>query len=692
MSSVQYQPGAFGAMESFERQEFFDELLSWFDDYYREEIGELVQHYPRERTHLCIDHADLRLRQELMPIADALLHEYDEVTAFMADVLAEYDLPVDIDLSDPGVDVRVTGLPDEQVLRPSELRKEHVGQYVAVEGTLSRVTAAAERPVELTFICQRCGVPQTIPQTGDELQEPHECADCQRKGPFAVDHSKSDFDDYASLEVEDREAAMMGTASVMGEALNDVLELGGDYGLWGRAGDTVRVYGTVDLQQRAKSGKQSNLYDRYLHVQHVEFVGETGVDVHDHREEFEEIADSGEAITTLCDALAPQLEGGKRLREVKLGIIAYLFGSPRIDRDGETYRGDLHMLLIGDPSTGKSTLLREAYHLSPRAERVSGTNTTGVGLTAAATQSDFDGQWTLSPGALPRANGGHCIVDEIDKAQGNASEKLHDAMEGDQQISISKAGIHATLKTRAGLLAGGNPDSGRINRYEDFGEQVGVDPALLSRFDLVFLMFDRPDAQGDREKVKHVIGSMGDPDSGSVRAVEADVIRAWISYARQYVTPAISDEQVRQRIEDWYVEQRGESPDDGVSLTLRMAEAVSRIAKAFARVRLSGEVGMADVDLAIQLAQRVMGDIHFDPDSAEFDADRAEGHVSHGTLSNKDLDKRIRRITQEGAKTVSEIAGELNENPERVRNRVQKHRDRGDMYAPGSGDAVQWID
>ncbi|TKX76263.1 hypothetical protein EXE53_32825, partial [Halorubrum sp. SD626R] len=143
--------------------------------------------------------------------------------------------------------------------------------------------------------------------------------------------------------------------------------------------------------------------------------------------------------------------------------VAWLFNAYRIDNDLGSYRGDLHFGLIGDPGRGKSTILSRLNEIAPKSEFRSGTGLSKIGLTAAAVQEEFAGttEWTLSPGILPRANGGHCIIDEVDDVVDEKTKSMHDALEGDQMVKVDKAGITADLPTRTALLASGNPVHGR---------------------------------------------------------------------------------------------------------------------------------------------------------------------------------------------------------------------------------------
>ena len=180
-------------------------------------------------------------------------------------------------------------------------------------------------------------------------------------------------------------------------------------------------------------------------------------------------------------------------------------GSAKEMPDGSRLRGDIHVLLIGDPGIAKSQLLRYVVKLSPRAIYTSGQSSTAAGLTATAVKDEFgDGRWTLEAGALVLADMGVAAVDEMDKMEKGDRSALHEAME-QQSISVAKAGITATLKSRCALLGAANPKYGRFDMYGDISDQINMPPSLLSRFDLIFIMTDQPEQKRDLAIAEHIL-------------------------------------------------------------------------------------------------------------------------------------------------------------------------------------------
>jgi len=287
--------------------------------------------------------------------------------------------------------------------------------------------------------------------------------------------------------------------------------------------------------------------------------------------------------------------------DIKLAIALQMFGGVRKQLpDGSVKRGDSHIMLVGDPGTNKSGLLKYAKKLAPRSIYTSGKSSSGVGLTAAAVRDDFGGGgWTLEGGAMVRANNGTACIDEFDKMGEEDRGSMFEAL-AEQEISVSKAGINATLPARTRVLAAANPETGRFDKMAPIAEQINLDPALISRFDLIFIVTDEVDEEKDAEiaeminttaKVGGMIARDGHADVDEKEdvepAIDEEVMRAYVAYARQEYTPVPTDA-ANERVKEFYVKMRskGSSEDDPVPVTARKMEALHRLAEASARIRL----------------------------------------------------------------------------------------------------------
>lgn len=616
----------------------------FYNRQYRNEIGELAQRYPKEQRSLWVEAKDLLTYD--VDIFDDWIDQPERIRAHAEEGLSFVDLPIDIDLS--GVHVRLTDsgtcIPTKGV---SELTSDDIGSYIGVDGQMAKVTGTAPRLNEAAFQCQRCGVVTAVTQTRTDLQKPHECSGCQRDGPYLIDPSQSEFVDQRKVKFESPpdEGAPGQGQSITVYVEDDLCHHGGANGLPDRAGERVTVYGTIEIDQSAfEKRNASPELDTWFNCQAIEFEQDDydDIDVEQYREEFEELAARDDAIDLCAKSIAPELkrEPGDDLSTVTEAAVAWLFNAYRLDPDGMGQkRGDLHMGVFGDPGLGKSTLLADLNNLSPKCEYRSGTGLSAVGLTAAAVQEEFAGtsEWTLEPGVLPRANGGHCIIDEVDDVVDEKTKKMHDALEGDQMVKIDKAGISADLPTRTALLMSGNPVDGRFDRYQPIATQIDLDPALVSRMDVLFALQDEVDKKTDSSKAQHILDSYdelseaeltGDTGEGRgviARPVSANVFRAWVAYSRENVFPTLSAD-AKERLKEFYLEARdlndGHSEnegDDPIPATPRTLESGIRLATAFARAHLSETVEAPHAERAIAISKQVVG-LNFDPSTGLMDA------------------------------------------------------------------------
>jgi replicative DNA helicase Mcm len=380
--------------------------------------------------------------------------------------------------------------------------------------------------------------------------------------------------------------------------------------------------------------------------------------------------------------------------------------------DDSRIRGDLHMLLIGDPGTGKSQMISYVQNIAPRSVYTSGKGSSAAGLTAAAVRDDFgDGQqWTLEAGALVLADNGVAAVDELDKMADDDRSAMHEALE-QQKISISKAGINATLKARCSLLGAANPKYGRFDQYEPIGEQIDLEPALISRFDLIFTVTDSPDPDEDAALAEHILQTnyagelntqnqqlananyteeeIASQTNEVAPAIEPELLRKYIAYARRTCFPTMTAE-AKQSIEDFYVDLRSKGADEDapVPVTARQLEAIVRLAEASARLRLSDTVEQEDADRVISIVQSCLQDIGVDPETGEFDADVVEtgqSKTQRDRVKNvKSLIGEIEDEFDEGApvEEVLDRAEEIGMDAEKAEHEIEKLKEKGELYQP----------
>ena len=703
----------------YDAQAVMEDFLKFFRRYYHEDILQIAQ-AKRDHPSLYIEFKDFYTFDA--DLADDWLASPEEFRELAEEALAQYDVPLDVSMA--GINVRMTD--SHEYIDPIDvpgLQSSEYGTYVAVRGQVNKITEIRKRIVTAEFECQKCGANNTVPQTLHQFSEPLECS-CERQGPFRLRLKQSEKIRHLKIQLKQPpEEAHNGSGQKTTVYVDgDLIDYGGQDGLQGHAGERAIVYGVVtadtsDLTNSKKRGPPEYVNELEGHAIRFTQGSTNDIDYESHREEIRELADGVEwDIPDYIDiaphhpawALAHSLTDlalNERLAQVGIGVVAYLFGSYRMV---DSYRGDIHVGLWGDPSTGKSTFAQAAFQVAPMSSKASGPDLSKVGLTAAATRDGFDNdQWSLSPGILPKSNGGHAIVEEIDKMDKKGTDALHDALENPQQVSVSKAGIQATLNTRAALLSTGNPKDGRFNRAEVLGAQIDINDALFTRFDLMFCMWDPVDEERDDQITSHVYDSMQEkaeiersdqgvadkPDLNVTNPpVEHEMITRWIAASRENCYPSLPDGAVKEKLKEWYMDERqsnGRDPTSAVPITARSFQAGVRLAIAFARVRMADEVELCDVELAIHVSKRVMGDVFLDPTTGEMDVDNVE---TRKPKSQRDRIRQIRDATddldgKDGAPRDDVVATVVGQgySEDTVEHSVEKMLREGDLRKPGTG-------
>ncbi|MUV85620.1 AAA domain-containing protein [Natronomonas sp. CBA1123] len=689
-----------------ENTEVIDKFEQFYRDYYRNEIGELAQKYPNEQRSLYVDWDDLyRFDPDL---ADDFVAQPDQMRDYAEEALRLYDLPVDVKLGQ--AHVRVQNLQETTGIR--DIRARHRGQLVAVSGIIRKATDVRPKVTEAAFECQRCGTLTRIPQTSGEFYEPHECQGCERQGPFEINFDQSEFVDAQKLRVQESPEGLRGGETPQSIDVNIEDDITGKV----TPGDHVRVIGIIHLDQQEQNQSKTPIFDVYMSGISVEIEDEEfeEMDITDEdKKEIYALSEQQDIEQQFIDSMAPSIHG---YEQEKLAIILQLFAgvTKNLPNDSRV-RGDIHILLMGDPGTGKSQLIQYVKNIAPRAVSTSGKSSSAAGLTAAAVRDDFaDGQqWTLEAGALVLADRGVAAVDELDKMDSSDRSALHEGLE-QQQISVNKAGINATLKSRCSLLAAANPKYGRFDQHEKYSQQIDLEPALLSRFDIMFIITDVPDQEKDKELAEHIVQTnyagevythqQQNPTSNFSEdevekatedvqsAIDPELMRKYIAFAKRNVFPTMTEE-AKTVIEDFYVDLRSKGLDEGsaVPVTARKLEALVRLSEASARMRLGDHVEKRDAEKAVDIVMSSLKDVGVDPETGEFDADIVETGTSKSQRDRikniKALISEIQEEYEEGApiEEVLDRAEEMGTERSTAEHEIEKLRQKGEVYEPQGG-------
>lgn len=519
------------------------------------------------------------------------------------------------------VNVRIIGLPRDAYVNIRDIRAKHLNTLIAVEGMIRKATEVRPKMLAGLFICERCHSKQMVRQDFMFFKEPLMCVNapgsCNKSATrFTLDEKQSIYVDTQKIELQESPEGLRGGA----QPEKIVCYLEDD--LAGRVtpGNRVILIGTVRSMQRTKNDR-TTVFEKHFEVLSVEFeefeYEDMEISPEDERE-IRALAEGGDGLSKIVNSVAPSIFG---LETEKEAITLQLFGGTHKEMDdGSTMRGDIHILLVGDPGVAKSQLLRYMSGLAPRGIFASGKSATGAGLTAAAVKDDFgDGRWTLEAGAMVLADQGLACIDELDKMSPQDRSALHEAMES-QKISIAKAGITATLQCRCSMLAAANPKHGRFEPKASITSQIDLPPPLLSRFDMIFVLSDLPNKELDTDIAHHILSSHKRGEARKKRKehsddsridevlsetahiapkISADFIRKYIAYSKR-VTPMLTDDALK-LIEANYIAIRAQSREGTIPITARQLEAYVRLAEASARARLSEDATVEDAERAIRI-------------------------------------------------------------------------------------------
>ena len=404
-------------------QDLTERFIQFYRNYYREEIGTLAQQYPNEQRSLYVDYDELF--QFDRDLAEDFSTKPDQMREYAEEALRLYDLPADVSLG--RAHVRIENLPESIDIRGIRVHDDHIGKLVSVKGIVRKATDVRPKVTEAAFECQRCGTMTYIPQSDGGFQEPHECQGCERQGPFRVNFDQSEFIDSQKLRIQESPEGLRGGETPQSLDVDIVDDITGKVS----PGDHVTCVGVLHIEQVEQGNEKSAIFDLYMDGVSISIEDEEFEDMNiteEDKREIIELSNREDIYEAMVGSIAPAIYG---YDEEKLAMILQLFsGVTKHLPDGSRIRGDLHMLLIGDPGTGKSQMISYVENIAPRSVYTSGKGSSAAGLTAAAVRDDFgDGQqWSLEAGALVLADKGIAAVDELDKM---------DCVTGDTLVSLA---------------------------------------------------------------------------------------------------------------------------------------------------------------------------------------------------------------------------------------------------------------
>ncbi len=657
-------------------EELIIEAKSFFNTY-KKEIGESIR---KGKKVVFISFNDLASHSPVL--SEALISNPEEILQILETSLEETGL-----IKTPRI--RLINLPETQKVKIRTIRAQHLNKLIFFEGLVRQASEVRPQVVNAKFECPSCGTVISVLQIDKKFREPTRCS-CGRKGQFRL-ISKA-MVDAQRLVIEESPESLIGGEQPRRMSVflkEDLVEPGMEEKT--TPGSKVRVLGILnEVPVPLPSGSISTRFDLAIEANNLIPLESTYEDLDISEEEEKQILELSadpELFQKLRGSIAPSIWG---YEEIKESLVLQMFsGIRKVSPDGTTSRGDIHLFLMGDPGVAKSITLKFISNIAPRGRYVVGMGASGRGITATVVRDEFLKGWSLEAGAMVLANKGVVCIDEIEKMTPEDRSAMHEALE-QQTVTISKANVQACLTAQTSVLAAGNPKYGRFEPLQPITQQIDLPPALINRFDLIFILRDLPNKTQDEAIATHVLNLH--QLKGKTSEIERDLFRKYVAYAKQKCNPKLTNEAVNE-IKNFYVKLRnlqssGES--NSIPISARQLQGLIRLAEAHAKTRLSNKVKKQDAQVAIRLMNYYLMQVGYDAETKTFDIDRFTSKISSSQRSKIVLVKEtIKTLEKKYGKTVplDVLRQNLGENisDTEFEDAITKLKSSGDIYQPKSG-------
>ncbi|MGK0209171.1 MAG: replicative DNA helicase Mcm [Patescibacteria group bacterium] len=570
------------------------------------------------------------------------------------------------------------------------IRSKHLGKMIGIEGIVRQASEVRPLVTNARFSCPSCETIISVLQIEKKFKEPSRCS-CGRRGGFKL--LSKDMADAQVLTIEEASDNLSGgeqpkrmTIMVQDDLVDPRMETRTT------PGSRVRVIGILkEIALSNSAGAMLTRFDLAIEANNIIPIDETFEDViisEEDERDIRELASRDDVVQKLVESIAPSVWGEEN---VKKALAFQLFGGvKKLRSDGTKMRGDIHILLVGDPGVAKSVMLDFIQKVAPKARSVSGKSTSGAGLTAAVVKDDVLKGWGLEAGAMVLANKGLVCIDEFDKMTDEDRSTMHEAMES-QTITIAKATVQATLQAQTSVLAAANPKYGRFDPTQPIPKQVNLPPALLSRFDSIFILRDIPGKKRDTSIAMRILQEHQQTAHHDV--LDQGFIKKYISYSKKKYNPILSEEAAKV-ISDFYVSLRSQAYDESsnvkaIPIGARQIQALVRLSEAHARIKLHNEVTKEDALEGIALVRSYLMEVGFDEETQQFDIDKQSGHTASSRNKINVVKEIIESLENRIGKLIplEEIEGAIGEKItlSELEEIIDKLVKAGDLFKPKRG-------
>lgn len=626
----------------------------------------------------------MELAEHSTVLSEELVKRPDETVQIIEMAVEEIGLATN-------VRVRFFNIPKSHDILVRNIRSRHLNELIVIEGIIRQSSDVRPQVVNAKFECPSCGTIISVLQIEKKFREPSRCS-CGRRGGFKI-ISKT-MVDTQRLVIE--EAPDMLSGGAQPKRINVfVKEDLVDPKMEERTtpGSRVKVIGVLkEVPVPLPSGGVSTRFELALEANNLIPLEETFDELDISEEEeliIQELAASPDIMEKLRGSIAPSVWG---YEEIKEALLLQLFsGVMKRKKDGQISRGDIHIMLIGDPGVAKSVILGFIANISPKGRYVVGRSTSGAGLTASVVKDEYLKGWALEAGAMVLANKGIVCIDELEKMAEQDQSAMHEAME-QQTVTINKANVQATLNAQTAVLAAANPKFGRFDPNQGIPQQINLPPALINRFDIIFTLRDVPSVENDTKVANHILEEH--QREAKEMTIPKDLFRKYVAYARQKYNPKLTNEAVG-IMRSFYINLRNRPVIEGeemrsIPISARQLNSLIRMSEAAARIRLSETVDEEDAIVAVKLLEYYLKQTGYDEETGQIDMDKISG-VMKSSQRNKALTVRaaIQNLEEEigGMVALQDLRDNLEGKvtPTEIEEAIDKLKKSGDIFSPKNG-------